>query len=196
MRGKRYRSRRQWYNTHAWAYFSAGLLVAGGVAALTTGRFIYPILALSIAIVGMVVAYVRDRGEECLYILDDREVQLRNARSTVTIPLKEVVDASLVDRSAARDYIVQRARRDLPSDPGRAAVRRHEALFVRFCSVDIGLRTLTFGLGRRMIDRMPNAKNDLVLLRLRNGEEYVLSPLYNQDLVTNLSRATREAGAV
>ncbi|MCB9170634.1 MAG: hypothetical protein H6597_07880 [Flavobacteriales bacterium] len=196
MRGKRYRSRRQWYNTQAWAYFSVGLFLAGTVGALTTGRFLYPILAFTVIALGLGVAYMRDRGEECTYIIDEQHVVLRNAREEVSIPHQSVVDTSLIDRSAARDYIIQHAREDVPAGAPRSVIRRREGAFVRYCSVDIGLRTFTFGLGRRMIDRMPNSKNDLVLLRLRNGEEYLLSPLYNQDLVSTLSRIAREPGPV
>ena len=43
-----------------------------------------------------------------------------------------------------------------------------------------------------VIDRLPNARHDLVLLRLRNGEELLLSPQYNQDLVDSLSRRLGE----
>jgi hypothetical protein len=35
---------------------------------------------------------------------------------------------------------------------------------------------------------MPNARHDLILLRLRNGEALLLSPLYNQALVELLGR--------
>jgi hypothetical protein len=58
--------------------------------------------------------------------------------------------------------------------------------------VDIGLTSYTLGVGRNVIDRLPNARHDLVLLRLRNGEELLLSPQYNQDLVDSLSRRLGE----
>jgi hypothetical protein len=43
-------------------------------------------------------------------------------------------------------------------------------------------------LGRRLIDRLPNSKEDLVLLRLKGQRQLLLSPVYNQDLVDTLSR--------
>jgi hypothetical protein len=47
-------------------------------------------------------------------------------------------------------------------------------------------------MGRAVIDRLPNARHDLVLLRLRTGEDLLLSPQYNQDLVDALSRRFTE----
>ena len=63
--------------------------------------------------------------------------------------------------------------------------------FLRYCTVDIGLRSLTLGLGRGMIDRMPNARHDMVLLRLRGGQDLLLSPEYNRDLVDHIGRLLR-----
>jgi hypothetical protein len=54
------------------------------------------------------------------------------------------------------------------------------------------LTSYTLGVGRNVIDRLPNAKHDLVLLRLRNGDDLLLSPQYNQDLVDSLSRRLSE----
>ena len=42
-----------------------------------------------------------------------------------------------------------------------------------------------------MIDRMPNARHDMVLLRLREGEDLLLSPEYNRDLVDHIGRLLR-----
>jgi hypothetical protein len=54
--------------------------------------------------------------------------------------------------------------------------------------VDIGFTSLTMGLGRSVIDKLARAKYDLVLLRLQGGEDHLLSPKYNQDLVDTVSR--------
>ncbi len=70
----------------------------------------------------------------------------------------------------------------------RNAVKARERAFVRFCTVDIGLRSMTFGIGRQFVDSMPNAKNDLLLVRLSNGEDILLSPEYNQSLIERIGR--------
>ena len=64
--------------------------------------------------------------------------------------------------------------------------------FVRYCTVDIGFTSLTLGLGRSVIDRLPLARYDLVLLRLKGGQDHLLSPKYNQDLVDTVSRMIRD----
>ena len=90
-----------------------------------------------------------------------------------------------IDRTGAREYIRQRS---LIHTKGWRDLRRRGKAFTRFCTVDIGLTSYTLGVGRNVIDRLPNAKHDLVLLRLRNGDDLLLSPQYNQDLVDSLSR--------
>ena len=61
--------------------------------------------------------------------------------------------------------------------------------YVRFCTVDIGLKSMTFGIGRQLADQRPDAKNDLVLIRTSDGQAFLLSPVYNQDTVESLNRA-------
>ena len=136
---------------------------------------------------GAVVAWRRDRSQDAVYSFDGDHILLRGNKGARRIQLEEVADLSLVDRMAARDYIKQKLRKgETEADP--AEQRGAEKEFMRYCTVDIGLTSFTFGLGRRMTDQLPDAKRDLVLLRLRSGEALLLSPMYNHDLVESLGR--------
>ena len=133
--------------------------------------------------IGSLIALLRDISDRPHYTIKSDRVILENSRSKKVIPIMDVIDASLVDRMVAREYIRQR------TAPITARQERRERMkeLMRFCSVDIGLTSLTFGLGRSVTDRLPMARYDLVLLRTKSGD-HLLSPRYDQDLVETVSR--------
>ncbi|MEZ4756534.1 MAG: hypothetical protein R2817_06890 [Flavobacteriales bacterium] len=181
----RFRTRRQWHNTAMVAWVAPFAALTALIVAMSTGNFVPLGIILALLSVALVVALLRDRTRTCIYTVEDERVTLSNGRESLVIPIADIVDASLIDRIGAREYI----RQQLHGHGSRRGQWRTEArCFTRFCTVDIGLTTFTLGLGRSVIDRMPNARHDLVLLRMRNGEALVLSPLYNQDLVGTLGR--------
>lgn len=190
MRGKRFRPRRTWHNTIVWGMISGILLLIGVLVAAAMGNFLVLASLVGLAVVGAIISLLRDRAVRCMYVLEGDELILQLSRMQFRIALKDVQDASLVERSAAREYIRQKLRFLSEQGMGRAGVKARERAYVRYCSVDIGLRSLSMGLGRRMIDRMKNARHDLVLLRLRNGDDHLLSPIHNQDLVAGINRST------
>ena len=188
MRGKRYRTRRHWHNVAVWTTASAIFLGIGVLFTAATGKFI-PLLALLIlAMLGLVISVARDRAIRCYYVVDGDILWLHSQSSVYEVRISDVQDASLVERAAARDYIQQKLRKAKEDGLDMELARQRERDYIKYCSVDIGLRSFSFGIGRRMIDRMPDARRDLVLLRLRNGQDHLLSPVYNQDLVSALSR--------
>lgn len=183
-RVKRFRTKRLWYNTKAWAYVSVAVVLGSLVLAAVLRVLPIAFMGAVLVVLGFMVAVHRDRRSSGAYLVDSTELVLTTGAQTRRVARTEFVDASLVDRAAARDYIRQIS--GAMVDKERA--RELERDFVRFCSVDIGLNSLTFGLGRRLIDRLPNSKDDLVLLRLTGQRQLLLSPVYNQDLVDTLSR--------
>lgn len=185
-RVKRFRTKRLWYNTKAWAYVSVAVVLGSLVLAAVLRVLPIAFIGAGLVVLGFVLAIQRDRRSSGAYLVDSAALVLTTGAHTHRVQRSEFVDASLVDRAAARDYIRQIA--ETMADRGRA--RELEREFVRFCSVDIGLSSFTFGLGRRLIDRLPNSKDDLVLLRLTGQRQLLLSPVYNQDLVDTLSRWT------
>jgi len=137
-------------------------------------------------IAGIGVALARDAGVAGVYVLEGDRLVLQARKDREVIAISDVMDVSLIDRAGARDYILSSLTKGKVF--GYIARRRAAKRFVRFATVDIGLTSYTFGLGRQMIDRMPDARKDLVLLRLRNGTTHILSPEYNQELISAVSR--------
>jgi hypothetical protein len=181
----RFGTRRQWHNTAMVGWVAPFALLLAGIAFMMTGAFLPLGGVLLVVLVALMVAFLRDRTPHCSYVLDAQCITLSNGRETLRVPYGDIADASLIDRIGAREYIRQYR---MQQGAGRKLMRSAVSRCTRFCTVDIGLSTVTLGLGRTVIDRMPNARHDLVLLRLRNGEALLLSPLYNQALVESLGR--------
>lgn len=185
---KRFKSRRHWYNAKLMLWTTPFALLTGVIVFASTGisSVLYTVAVLAVS--GFTVAIIRDMGGRGVYSLEGEMLVLQNRSQRVEIPLTEVLDVSLVDRAGAREYILSELRSKGVS--GFFKLRREAQRAIRFVTVDIGLTSYTLGIGRRMTDRMPDARLDLVLLRLRNGDTHFLSPIYNQELVSAITRRT------
>lgn len=186
MSGKRFRARIRYANTRLWS-ITAIILILGGFAlhAVTRNRT-FPEVALAIGVAGVAFGLWQDRRERSYYGLEGGELLLKRGRGMERLPLDVVQDVSLVDRRAARDLLLDRKR--ILEELGRVPAEREEFLrqSLRWCSVDIGLGV--FGFGNDVLDRRPDGKYDLVLLRLRDGRIMLLSPVHNQDLISALNK--------
>ena len=193
MRPREFRSRRQWSNLSAWAWIAPFLVLAALLVSLRMNRF-WPLwTSLGIALVGAAVALVRDMGREAVYLLNDRSLTLRNAKGELVLPTADMIDASPIDRVGARSYLEQYYHQKLAAE-GELVADRAKKAFTEYCSVDIGLRSFSFGMGRRFIDRMPGARLDLVLLRTKEMD-VILSPQQDRGLVDAINRLFRERQA-
>ncbi len=190
MASKRFRSRRQWYNVTLVLWTSPFALLIGVITFAALGNTTVLYAVVSFTILALSIALARDFGGRGTYTLDGERLILENRSKREEIMLSEILDVSLIDRAGAREYILSDLR-------GKGVTgffkMRHRALYyVQFSSVDIGLRSYTLGIGRRMTDQMPDARLDLVLLRLRNGKVHFLTPVYNQEMVSAITRRTAE----
>ena len=185
---KKFRTRKQWHNTMLVLWTAPVLLLTGVFIGVTTGNFWPLVVLVVLAGLGVVLGMRRDRSARSTYAIMNDVLVIVNPKERLELRAEEIMDASLVDRAAARNYISIRAARSGKDKEGQRAM---QDAFLRFCTVDIGLRSFTFGLGRGMIDRMPNARHDMVLLRLREGQDLLLSPEYNRDLVDHIGRLLR-----
>ncbi|MBK8500285.1 MAG: hypothetical protein IPL52_16065 [Flavobacteriales bacterium] len=188
MSEKRFRTRRQWHNTLLAVWATPFVVLIGVLFGVISGNFL-PLWLLCIALaVGYTVAILRDHTKRSVYHMVNGIMILVRGDDRLEVHPADIIDASLIDRAAARDYIRVRssARR---SD--HSSSKDYQSAYLRFCTVDIGLRTYTFGLGRGVIDRMPNARHDLVLLRVQKGSDLLLSPEYNQEMVDAIGRMLR-----
>jgi hypothetical protein len=180
---RRFHTRRTWHNTKVMLWLVPFLVLAGVIIMAAGGYFVPLVLAITGSVVGLVVAIMRDLRKRFVYVLDGEQLHIERTSTIASIPLGNVVDVSLLDRAAAREY-VRAATASLP--PDQAKRRVHD--FLQYCSVDIGITTYTLGLGRGVIDRMPDARHDLLLVRMHDGADLLLSPEYNQEMVMSIGR--------
>lgn len=190
MAEKRFRTRRQWHNTLLVLYTGPFLVLAGIAIALASGRFLVLGVIIALMLLALTMALFRDASSSALYVVSPGKLKLVRGNDELVVPAADILDASLVERTSARDYFLSR-HGSASEGQGSLAERRKE--FLRFCTVDIGMRTFTFGIGRLVIDRMPDAKRDLVLLRTRERGDRLLSPDFNHDLVESIMRMQRRA---
>lgn len=185
---KRFRTRRQWHNTLLAVWATPFVVLVGVLFGVLSGNFL-PLWLLCVGLaVGFAIAIMRDRTTRSIYHMLNGMMVLVRGDDRLEVHPADIIDASLVDRSAARDYIRLRSS---SRGAGKSSAKEFQEAYLRFCTVDIGLRTYTFGLGRGVIDRMPNARHDMVLLRMRKGSDLLLSPEYNQEMVDAISRMLR-----
>lgn len=188
MASKRFRSRRHWHNTRLMLWAAPFILLVGVIFFAATGGVDVLVVLSGATFLAVSVAFVRDLGERGSYRLEGDRLVLEGRSGRAEISLDDVLDVSLIGRTGAREYILSTLQSE--GVTGFFVMRKQARRFVRFTSVDIGLTSWTLGLGRSMIDKMPDAAHDLVLLRLRNGEAHLLSPLYAQEMVAAIGRRT------
>jgi len=188
MARKEFHTRRQWHNITIWAVSALILLLLGLVIAARSGQWSLLFVLGGVVLVGFVINYFQDRAGDATYAIEGQALRLHLRRKELTVDRSEIRDASLLDRAAARNYIREKLAKAVEDGLTKAEARSREKDFIRFCTVDIGLRSYTFGIGRQLADTMPNAKNDLVLLRLRSGDDILLSPEYNQAFIESIGK--------
>lgn len=191
MKVRKFRTRRMWSNTLLVLWLIPFAVLFGAIAVALTDKLSVLFGIIMISLIGILVALMRDIRNRSLYIIGSEKLVLHDGRYKISVPLADLVDASMIDRMAAREYIRSKAKAHGEDAPKRK-VRELIKDLTRFCSVDLGLTSFTFGMGRSMIDRMPQSKNDLVLLRLRSGNDYLLSPVDNVELATTINRLIRK----
>lgn len=183
MATKRFRSARYWHNTILLLWTVPFLVLPGVIGAASSGNFTLLAVMLTISLLAVLLAAAWDRRKTFTYELNETQLVISGGTVRHAFPMEDIQDGSLLDRAAAREYLSQHLHTIGAAD--RPAVVKD---FLRFSTMDIGVKSFTLGLGRALIDRMPNAKSDLVLLRLRGNRTVLLSPAYSQDFVESLNR--------
>lgn len=189
MPSRRFRTRRRWTNSLLWARVSAFLLLIAAALTGMTGSLQYFSWTLAACVAGAVVARSNDIGGRVQYGLEEGALLLRRNGGVERISLQGLADASLLDRMAARDLVRGMLKQAQEAGRSKVELKRLRERCLRYCTVDIGMRSLTFGLGRQLIDKRPDAKDDLVLIRTVDGGLLLLSPVYAHDLVESINKA-------
>ncbi|MBK9174833.1 MAG: hypothetical protein IPM46_00550 [Flavobacteriales bacterium] len=190
MAERRYRTRRQWQNTRLVLYVLPFLLLVGVLIGVSSGGFLVLAISAVLYLPVIAAALYRDASFRASYVVGAHALTLLRGKDELRIPAAEIIDTSLIERVAARDYYMSKVAPRSKTKPERSEAGND---FMRFCTVDIGLRTFTFGLGRGLIDRMPDSRHDLVLLRSRTMGAWLLSPEYNHELVEAIMRLQKRS---
>lgn len=193
MASKRFRTRRQWTNTILWGIVSFFMVVVSVAISGMMGDLLAFRMALVIGLLGSCFSLAFDHPKGMTYMIDGEVLVIRQKGATERIHLSEINDSTLLDRRAARNLIMEKLRSATANGASKAEVQEAKLAFTRWCTVDIGMKTYTFGIGRDLIDKRPDAKQDLILLRLADGRMMLLSPVYNQDMVVSLNRTSHLA---
>lgn len=185
MAERRFRSRRQWQNTRLVLYVLPFILLIGVLIGVSSGRFMVLTISGVLYLPVIAAALYRDAASRATYVVGAHSLTLLRGSDELRIPAAEIIDTSLIERVAARDYYLSKVR---PRPKSRSEQSEARNGFMRFCTVDIGLRTFTFGVGRGLIDRMPDSRHDLLLLRSRTMGVWLLTPEYNHELAEAIMR--------
>lgn len=184
MGNKRFRTLRLWHNALMMVWGIPFLVLPGIIAGASTGKFLVFWITLVLSLIGLFFAARRDSRKTGTYMVEDDRLVLATPQSERAIMVTDILDTSLIDRMGARAYV----RDKMTPGEDKAATQQREEEFLRYCTVDIGTNSMTLGAVRSLIDRLPSAKRDLVLIRVRGGNDLLLSPVYAHDLVDTLGR--------
>lgn len=171
------------------------LLVALSIAAMRMHGAKALWAALGAVVLGVLIAWAAKRRNRHIgYELDAEELVLRRGNAAEHLPLNAVLDVNLVDRFTARDFDMQV--RPAATDGNDPAVTQPPRYVTRYCGVPVGLgRTAAIYAGLAQLS-MRDFRRSLVLLRVRDGGAYLLSPKHGASMVSAITRqlaASKEA---
>lgn len=186
MPGKRFRARRRYARSRLWALSAFLFVTVAFLIFLVQDHQSLLRISPLVVVAGSAIAWWLDRRERIAYAVEGGNLLLSRNGAMERLPIASVLDASLLDRRAAREFLL--ARKQSMRDEGliQAEQEEFQRRFLQWCSVDIGLGLS--GLVRGLVERQPDGKYDLVLLRLQDGRSLLLSPVYNQDLISALNK--------
>lgn len=184
---KKFHSRRSDRRMFLWGGICLFLVSLGLLAADITGSTVLIVIAAVLVVPGSVWIAVQGRKDIIEYVLGGDALLLRRGAEEERLPLAEVVDANLIDLTTARDFVQQQGNSDDGPGPGQAQGPRRSS--TRYCGVPIASGRLgsvwvgLSGLSSRSFRR------DFVLLRIRDGGMFLLSPKYSERMVTAIDKA-------
>lgn len=174
-----------------WLKLALALVVAGLIGSLLSFSLYFLLVALAAFIVGWAAAWAVDARLVAHYRMDDQGLVLTAGPHSVTVPLYELIDASIMDGASARGYIRQWL---MEHPPSATSISRAERDHLRFCTLHVeATGTQPMVPGRSGQQR---SSKDLVLLRTRTLGPLLLSPLYNRELRDAVHEVVRQRAEV
>lgn len=153
------------------------LIALGLLTTLLTFHWQWLGWALLLVLAGAALAFIIDARTTTFYELGPDHLQLTADGRALAIPVSDLVDASIMDRTSARGYLRQWL---MEHPPGNGSIARAERSMMRFCTVPVG-RNLANAQGPRTTGSLHTQK-EVVLLRTKGHGPLLLSPLSNREL--------------
>lgn len=145
------------------------------------------LLLLGGAGIGFLIMLLLDRADTISYLVDRDRITLVRGRREEAIGLALLKDANPLERSSAGAYVMRRMQEMREQGMPAARMKEVRRAFTRHCTVDLGSRMFTWGTVARWMEGTPPGR-DLVLLRIRDGREMLLSPIHHQDMVDAIAK--------
>ena len=142
-------------------------------------------LASVLVLIIILVGSRADKVKNGYFYVDGEELVLKNTRSRRRLGMRQIKDVSIVDSGAAKRYIEGRIE---DSDNTLSSTKR-KYIYTQFCTVEIRLEPGLFPKFLALMQKTIPAKNDdLVLLRMQDGTDLLLSPVHANDAISYLNR--------
>lgn len=184
---KKFHSRRSYLRIFLWGGICLFLASMGLLNMDMTGSKVLAKIAGVLVVLGSVWIALQGRKDIIEYVLGADALLLRRGAEEERLPLDEVIDANLIDLTTARDYVQQHGNPADEVEPGQAKGPRRSS--TRYCGVPIASGRLgSFWVGLSGLSSHSFRRN-FVLLRIRDGGMFLLSPKYSERMVTAIDKA-------
>lgn len=190
MRSKRFRFKKRQVQTRLNGFLALVLLGIAFILYLSLD-LVLPLQVMAVAsLLLLLLGNNSDKAKSGYLYVQDMELVIKNQRSRRRIGLNRIKDVSIVDPSAAKNYI---AGRIIDSDNTLSSTKR-TFIYTQFNTVELGLQGGLFGRLLALVQGTIQSKtNDLVLLRMMDGTDLLLSPAHANDVVSYLYKMLKSA---
>jgi hypothetical protein len=161
------------------------LLVLTLVFYMATGEALPLQIMALLSVVALFFGSRLDKQKSGYFYVDGQELVIKNSLSSRRVMLSQIKDASIVDPGAAKRYIRQR----IEEADNILSSKKRMHLFTQFCTIDIGLGAAPSWIIQFFQGHLSAKRNEVVLLRLRDDTDLLISPAHEQDAVSYLNKA-------
>lgn len=168
-------------------------VVAAAVAALllvyawrVQGRSaLWPVMG-AVAMAGLSIWFIKQRTVDIAYEISEKTLVMRRGSAMERLALETVLDVSLVDRPTAKGLIANSQPSDLSGTAGPAT--RPGPVDTRYCSLSVTASHTASALSGLSPLDMRDFNRSMVLLRVREGRAYLLSPKHANSMVACIGK--------
>jgi len=194
MRSKRFRFKKRSLKTRLYGIISLILLVASLVLYFASG-LVWPLQLMAVgSLVALLLGNRQDKLKNGYFYVDNNELVIKNSSSRRTIQMEHVNDASIVDPGAAMRFIEGK----ISESDNTLSSKKRLHLYKQFCTIEFGLGARWMNMFGMLDQNMNSKRNDLILIRLADGTDVLLSPVHAHDAVAYINKvlATTKAASV